>query len=75
VAVPAQELGLLFQPAELVRRKRDGDLAGAIEVAVDPQALDVAAQAGEVLLAEAFELLELVGEARRAVGQAVGDSA
>ena len=50
-----------------MRLERDGEVAGELEVAVDPEPLDVRHEALEVLLAEALQLRHLLGEPRQAV--------
>jgi hypothetical protein len=52
--------------------QRHRDEAGFLEPALDPVALEVGAHPSEVLLAEALEHLDLVGEARDAVLDAMG---
>jgi hypothetical protein len=73
VAVSAQQLGLLVEPGLLVRLERDGQLARLLEVAVDAVAPQVVLEALVVLDGEPLERVELVGEAGRAVADAVGE--
>ena len=67
MAVAVEQLGALLQPIDLVRLERDREVAGELQVAVDPVAPDVRDEAVEVLPAEALELRHLRGEAREAV--------
>ena len=71
-AEPAQRLGLLLEPRQLVLRGRDRDLPRLAPVAVDPVALDRGADPGQVLAAHPLELRQLVRPAREAVADPVG---
>jgi hypothetical protein len=68
-----EQLLLLVEPGLLVRLERDAQLAGLLEVAVDRVVLEVGLEAVVVLVAEALQGVELVREARGAVGDAVRD--
>jgi hypothetical protein len=72
----AAALQLLVPVAEfgrLVRLGGDVDLAGALEVAVEGVAGDGRLDAVEVAGAQLLQLVDLVGPAGQAVGQAVGE--
>ena len=70
----AQRLRVL-QPGELVLVGQREQLAGDLEVAVDPVAGEVLLDAVEVLEREPFEGRHLVGEAREAVLDPVREAA
>ena len=78
--VVTELLQLLEVVAQLVEitlgvvRGGHADLAGALVVAVDPVARDRRLDLVEVVLAEAFQHLDLVGPPRLRVGDAVGEA-
>lgn len=72
VAEPLVQRALLLEPRVLVRRDRRHQLAGELEVAVDPVATHVLHVAGEVLARQPLQQRHLVGEAGQPVLQPVG---
>lgn len=69
---------LLVQLAEifeLMGLRGDGDVAGALEVAVDGVALDGRLDAVEIALTQVLQRPQLAGPAAESVGEAVGEEA
>jgi len=60
VSVPAKRLGLVLELGELVVLQSDGEIAGELELGVDPQSLHIGDQRFEVARAQPFELLQLL---------------
>jgi hypothetical protein len=73
VPEPAQELGLLLGPRVLVGLEDHDEVARRLEAAVDPVRREVAAEAVEVLHAEALERRHLVLEAAEPFANPVGE--
>jgi hypothetical protein len=75
VAEAVEQFRALLQPIHLVRLERDREVAGQLEIAVDPQTLDVVHERLEVLPTQARELRHLRREAREAVLDPVREGA
>ena len=73
MTVASEQLGLLREPRHLVRLDRDVDVAPVLEVAVDPEPLDVGSHRLEVRQSEPLEHGDLIREAGEAVADPVGD--
>ena len=72
IAEAGVELGVLGQVGHLPGSGGEGELAGALDRGVDPVAVEAGQQRLEVVEPELVQPLDLVGEVRHAVGQAVG---
>ena len=73
VTEPRQRLGVLVEQRQLVRLDRDVEVARGVEVALDPEPLEVSPRVGEVLEPEPLERRHLVGKPGQAVVDPVGE--